>query len=117
MVRHRRPEIGAALRRWIGGDDHALAPPDPPYAGDDACGGGAGAVHAVGSKLADLQERAARVQQAMNPVAGQQLAARHMAVAILLGTAERGIPHPPPQLFGPPSVMLFLGAEAHPPPV
>src|SRR3546814_13995953 len=70
MVRHRRPEIGAALRRWIGGDDHALSPADPPDAGDDAGGGGAGAVHAVGGELADLQERAARVQQAMNPVAG-----------------------------------------------
>src|SRR3546814_14315387 len=44
MLLHRRGEIGAALHRGIVGDDHAFAPPDPAYAGDDACGGGAGDV-------------------------------------------------------------------------
>src|SRR3546814_161411 len=104
--------VCSSALRGIVGYDHAFAPPDPAYAGDDACGGGAGAVHAVGGELADLQERAARVQQAMNPVAGQQLAARHMAVAMLLGAAERGLRHPRPQLFGQRAVMCFIGAKA-----
>src|SRR3546814_15187025 len=48
----------------------------------------------------------------MNPVAGQQLAARNMAVAMLLGAAERGLRHPRPQLFGQRAVMCFIGAKA-----
>src|SRR3546814_20592715 len=111
MLLHRRGEIGAALHRGIVGDDHAFAPPDPAYAADDACGGGARAVHAVGGLLADLQERAARVPPAMNPVAGQPLAARHIALAMPLGAAAPGLRPPLPQPFRPLAVLSFLGCK------
>ena len=46
-------------------------------------------VHVAGGELADLEERRAGIEQALDPVAGKQLAARHMALAMLLGPALR----------------------------
>jgi hypothetical protein len=44
-------------------------------------------VHAVGGQLTDLQEGRAGVQQPLDPVAGQQLAAGDVTLARLVGTA------------------------------
>jgi hypothetical protein len=80
VLLHRHREIGAALHRRIIGDDHDLATRDPADAADHAGTGGSVrvfriAIHAVGGQLADLEEGRAGVQQPLDPVAGQQLAA------------------------------------------
>src|SRR3546814_11820238 len=53
-----------------------------------------------------------RISDWSSDVCSSDLAARHMAVAILLGAAERGLRHPRPQLFGQRAVMCFIGAKA-----
>ncbi|CAM3728322.1 hypothetical protein NOZE110980_12625 [Nocardioides zeicaulis] len=78
LDRHR--VVGAALDRRVVGDDHALAARHPADAADDA-GGRDGvvvavaAVHAVGGEGSELQERAAGVEQAVDAVADEELAA------------------------------------------
>ncbi len=73
LDRHR--VVGAALDRRVVGDHHDLAAADPADAGDDAGGRHAAAVHVVRRQRAQLEERAARVEQPVHPVAHQQLAA------------------------------------------
>ena len=63
--------IGAALHRRIVGDDHAFDAIDAADAGDHRGGGDVAAVHAVGSELADLKERCAGVEQAVDALARQ----------------------------------------------
>ncbi len=77
LDRHR--EVGAALHGGVVGHDHALASVDAADPGDDA---GAGhrrlprrAVHLGGRQRAQLEEGAAGVEQAVDPLAGQHLAA------------------------------------------
>ena len=72
--------VGAALDGGVVGDDDALAAADPADAGDDAGrGDGVGtvgvAVHPGRGQRAQLQERAARVEQPVDPLAREQLAA------------------------------------------
>ena len=72
--------VGAALDGRVVGDDHALAAADPADAGDDAGAGDGspwrpGAVHPGRGERAELEERAAGVEQPVDPVADQQLAA------------------------------------------
>ena len=94
LDRHR--VVGAALDRGVVGDHHALAAVDPADAGDDARGRhgvvvawlGRVAVHAEGRQRAQLEERAARVEQPVDPVADQQLA----AVEVLAPRALRAAP-------------------------
>ena len=76
LDRHR--VVGAALDRRVVGDDHALAAADPPDAGDDAGARHrvvARSVHPERRQRAQLEERAARVEQPVDPVADQQLPA------------------------------------------
>ena len=82
--------VGAALHRRVVGDDHALAARDPADAGDHARAGALVVVHAVGGQRGQLQERAARVEQPVDAVARQQLAAADVALAGALRAAERG---------------------------
>jgi hypothetical protein len=98
MLLHGQGEVGAALHRRIVGDDHDLAARDPADAADHARARRAVgvlriAVHAVGGQLADLEEGRAGIQQAVDAVAGQQLAARDVAVAAGVGPAARGLGH------------------------
>jgi hypothetical protein len=72
--------VGAALDGRVVADHHALAAADASDAGDDAGRGdgvgviGSAAVHAGRGQRAQLEERAARVQEAVDPVAHQELA-------------------------------------------
>ena len=50
-------------------------------------------VHAIGSELANLKEGCPGVEQPFDTIARQQLPARHMAFAMLLWPAERGLCH------------------------
>ena len=88
LDRHR--VVRAALDRRVVGDDHALAAGDPADAGDDARAGALVVVHAVGGQRRELEERAAGVEQPVDAVARQQLAAADVPLAGPLGSAERG---------------------------
>ena len=57
-------------------------------------------VHAVGRELADLEERRARIEQPLDALARQQLAARDMPLAMLLRPAERRLGDLVAQLLG-----------------
>ena len=89
MLFHRHRVIGAAFHGGIVADDHHLAPGDAPYPGDHPRRGRSAVVHAVRRRRADLQKRRAWVEEARDPVAGEQLAARHMAGAGPFATAQR----------------------------
>ncbi|MNQ73676.1 hypothetical protein D3C85_884160 [compost metagenome] len=93
VLLHRQGEVGAALHRRVVGHDHDFAARHPADAADHARAGRFIAIHAVGGQLADLEEGRAGVQQALDPVARQQLAPRHMAVAAGVGAAARGLGH------------------------
>ncbi len=72
--------VGAALHGRVVGDDDALAALDAPDAGDDAgARDGVGVVrlgvHPVRRQRAQLEEGAAGVEQRVDPVAGEHLAA------------------------------------------
>src|SRR3712207_9377283 len=77
------------FRSVVGHDDH-LAAADPPDAGDDPRARGVAVVHAVGGQRGQLEERAAGVEEGVDPVAGEQLAARDVPLAGALGAAEAG---------------------------
>jgi hypothetical protein len=81
--------IRAALHRRVVGHDHAFA---TGYSADSCDHSGAGAfvvVHAVGGQWRKFKERAARVEQTIHAVAGQQLAAADMPLARAFRTTER----------------------------
>ncbi|MNV81535.1 hypothetical protein D3C71_1752060 [compost metagenome] len=60
---------------------------DPADAGDHPGGGYVFAIDAMGGQLADLEERRAEIQQAIDAFARQQLAARGMPMLGLLAAA------------------------------
>ncbi len=82
--------VGAALDRRVVRHHHALTPGHPSDTGDDPRARCLVAVHAVGGQRREFQERAAAVEQGVDPVPGQQFAPAHMAVAGLLRPAPRG---------------------------
>ena len=89
VLLHRHRVVGAALDGRVVGDDDALATADPPDAGDDARTGRLVVVHRVRRQRRQFQERAAAVEQGVDALTRQELAARHVAVARRLGAAGR----------------------------
>ena len=89
VLLHRDRVVGAALDRRVVGDDHGLPAADPADAGDDAGAGHGVAVHPGRGERAQLEERAARVEQPVHPVAHQQLAAPGVLLARRLRAARR----------------------------
>ena len=87
----RQRVVGAALHRRVVGDDHALPARDAPDPGDHPRAGHLVVVEPVGDQLADLEERRARIEQPLDPLPRQQLAARGMPLAARRGPAERGL--------------------------
>ena len=80
--------VRAALHRRVVGHDHALATRDSADAGDHSRAGTLVVVHAVGGQRRQFQEGAAGVEQPVDAVAGQQLAAADVALAGAFRTAE-----------------------------
>ena len=91
VLLHRHRIVGAALHRRVVGDDHHLLPVHPADAGDDAGRRRLAVVHAVRGELADLEEGRAGVEQAVDALARQQLAAGDVALS-RLGVAAEGDP-------------------------
>ena len=78
MLLHRHRVVGAALDRGVVDHDHAFAARDAADAGDDPGRRHLVAVEPVRRELAELQERRARIEQPLQPLARQQLAPRHV---------------------------------------
>ncbi len=76
----REREVASALDRGVVCDDHARAAGDRADAGDDARRRRLAVVEAVSRERRELQERRARVDQALDPLAGEQLAAGVVAL-------------------------------------
>ncbi len=81
---HRLGEEGAALHRRIVGDDHAGRVVDHADAGDDAGGRHLAAVEAMGGERRELEEGAAGIEQQVDAVAHQDLAAGVVAIDLRL---------------------------------
>ena len=87
VLLHRHRVVGAALDGGVVGDDDALAPGDPPDAGDDARRPGASPSYIPSAASGDSSRNGlAGVEQRVDPVARQQLAARDVP---LRGPARR----------------------------
>ena len=88
LDRHR--EVGAALHGRVVGDDHHLAPLDQAHPGHDAGRGRGAVVEPVGRERRQLEERRAGVEDLVDALTRQQLAALVVARAGLLAAALLG---------------------------
>src|SRR5690606_2689319 len=79
--------VGTALDGGVVGDDDALATGDTADAGDHAGAGALVVVHAVGREGRQFEERTAGVEQFVDAVAGEQLAAGDVSLPGFLATA------------------------------
>jgi hypothetical protein len=100
MLLDRHRVIGAALHSGIVGDDHAHPPRNPPDRGDDPGTRNLAVVEVAGGELAELEQRRAGIEQALDALAGEQLAARCVALARGFATAQRGCGDPGVQFIG-----------------
>ncbi|MHC2284708.1 hypothetical protein ACVIJW_000578 [Bradyrhizobium barranii subsp. barranii] len=87
MLLHRHRIVSAALDGGVVGDDHAFAARDTPDAGDDARRMHVTAIEAVRRQRRQLHERGAGIDQQVDALARQHLAARGVAVARDLAAA------------------------------
>ena len=90
MLLHRHRIIGAALDGRVIGDDHAFAPRDPPDAGDDAGGMHVAAIEAVGGERRQFEKGRAGIEQQIDALARQHLAASDMARSCVGAPAQGG---------------------------
>ena len=81
MLLHRHRIIGAALDGGVIGDDDAFAARDAPDAGDDAGRMDVAAIEAVGGQRRQFEKRGAGIDQQVDALARQHLAARGMPLA------------------------------------
>ena len=81
MLLHRHRIIGAALDGGIVGDDDAFAARDAPDAGDDARRMHVAAIEAVGRKRRQFEKCGAGIDQQIDALARQHLAARGVPLA------------------------------------
>ena len=81
MLFHRHRIIGAALDGRIVGNDHAFAARHAPDPCDKARRMGIAAIESVRGKRADFQERRAGIEQQIDAVPRQKLAARYRGAA------------------------------------
>ena len=87
VLLHRHREVGAALHGRVVGDEHHLAPLDDANPGHDACARRVPAVHPVRGQRRQLEERSAGVDDPVDPLAGQHLAALAVPGDRLFGAA------------------------------
>ena len=87
VLLHGHRVVGAALDRCVVGDHNALAPLHAPDAGDDAGGRDLRAVEPVGSQGREFQERRACVDERVDPLPRQHLAALLVALVRARGAA------------------------------
>ena len=95
MLLHRHRIVGAALDGGIVGDDDAFAAADAADPGDQARGMDVAAIETMRGERRQLEERRAGIEQQIDAVAREQLAACDVArprllAAALHGSVERG---------------------------
>ena len=90
VLLHRHRVVGAALDRGVVGHDHAFHAADAADAGHHARGRHGVFVHAMRGQRRDFQKGAAGVEQGVDAVAHQQLAARGVLGACRLVATQRG---------------------------
>ena len=98
MLLHGHRIIGAALDGRIVGDDHAFAPRYPSHPGDDAGRMHVAAIEAVGRQRRQLEKRRAGIDQEIDALARQHLAARGMPVTRGLAAAAGNLVELLPEL-------------------
>ena len=81
--------VRTTFDRGVVGHDHAFTAGDPADPGDDAGPGALVVVHPVGSQRRDFEQRTAGIEQPVDTVARQQLAAVDMAGAGAFRTTQR----------------------------
>ena len=81
MLLHRHRIVGAALDGGVVGDDDAFAPRNAPHPGDDAGGMHVAAIEAVGGERRQFEKGGAGIDQQVDALARQHLAARGMPLA------------------------------------
>jgi hypothetical protein len=84
---HGDRKVGAALHRGVVGDDHAFAPGHPSDTRQDAARRDRILIHLPAGELGELEEGRPFVQECVDPVARQKLAAPEVTVARLLAAA------------------------------
>ncbi len=89
VLLHREREVRAALHGRVVRDDHARPPLDRADAGDDAGRRRRAVVHVPRGERAELEERAVRVDEQVDALAGGQLAPRAMALDRRVAAAAR----------------------------
>ena len=87
MLLHRQRIVGAALDGGVIGDDDAFPPRDAADAGDDARRMHVAAIEAVGGQRRQFEECGAGIDQEVDAVARQHLAARGVPLARGLAAA------------------------------
>ena len=98
VLLHRQRIVGAALDRRVVGDDQDLAAGDAADAGDQAGARRIAVVEAGGGERRDLEERRARIEQAVDALADRQLALLAMPGVRRRAAAGPGRGQPLPQL-------------------
>ena len=89
VLLHRERVVGAALHRRVVRDDHALAPLDDADPGDDPGRRRVAVVELPRGERVQLEERRARVDEPVDPLARGELPARAVALDRLLAAAGR----------------------------
>ena len=87
---HGDGEIGPAFHGRVIADDQAFPALDAADASDQSGAGRFAVIHAVRRQGADLEKGAAGVDQLLDPLAGEELAAFGMALAAVLRASEGG---------------------------
>lgn len=111
MLFDRQRIVRTALHRRIVGDDHHLAPGDAPDAGDDTGGRNRLIIDLVRCQRPNFEKGGRRVEQAFNPFAHKQLAARCMALTRLQGTASARLRQPGAQIIEQHGIRFRISAE------
>src|SRR5947209_7294264 len=103
--------VRPAFDRRVVADDHHLLARDAPDTRDDPRARNLALVHVARGELADLEEWRAGIEQPLDAVAGQKLAARHVTFAVLFGAALCRVRNIGAQFFGKRAVVLRARAE------
>jgi hypothetical protein len=111
VLLHGHGIVGAAFHRGVVGDDQALGPAHPADAGDDPRGRRLAVVQVPCGQRAELQKRRAGIEQAIDPIAHEQLSLLDVALAILRPPSFADVGLPLAQLSHQPAMVRLVFLE------
>src|SRR3546814_9350467 len=103
--------VSAAFYRRVVADDHRLPPRYAPDARDHPRARNLAAIHVARRKLADLEKGRARIEQPLEELARQQIAAARVALAQLCMDAETELDHARVQYVAKHAITGGLGSK------